>query len=105
MKKIKYTYIVDITNCNTDIDVIMAVVDAKVNAGVVITPRELDIVISYTTDCAVDFCKKLDEAVKTAGVIANNIAENITNKLIERNEPKKKPNLLKRFWNWITRKK
>lgn len=105
MKKIKYTYVIDITNCYTEIEVIMAIIEAKVNAGVAITPTELDTVISYTTECSVNFCKKLDEAIQTAGDIANNIAEKITNKVIERNKSKNKPHLLKRFWNWMTRKK
>lgn len=105
MKKVKYTYIVDITNCNTEIEVIMAIIDAKVGAGIAITPMELDTVISYTTECSVDFYKKFDEAIMTVSEIADDIATKITDKMVKHTESKKKPNLLKRFWNWMTRKK
>lgn len=96
IKSIKPAFTVDITNCETDIDVIIEIAIAKVDAGIAITREELETIIFNEVELA------LEEYVED---IENEIV--VLTDVIEMQEAKnntKKPNIFKRFWNWITRK-
>ena len=90
MKKFKPSYIVDITKCEDALDMIVAIAYAKVDANVAITRDELDAVIKDYIETTAD---------KFSEMIINTL-----NKCAEKKEPKKKPNIFKRFWNWMTKK-
>lgn len=97
MKKFKPSYIVDITKCEDTLDMIVAIVYAKVDANVAITRDELDAMMFLT---AYNLKNYIDEAAdKYSEMIINTL-----NKCVENKEPKKKPNIFKRFWNWMTKK-
>lgn len=97
MKKFKPSYIVDITKCEDTIDMIVAIADAKVDANVAITRDELDAVIILN---AYD----LKNYIETTADKFSEMIINALNKCAERKEPKKKPSIFKRFWNWMTKK-
>ena len=97
MKKFKPSYIVDITKCEDTLDMIVAIADAKVDANVAITRDELDAVIILN---AYD----LKDYIETTADKFSEMIINTLNKCVEKKEPKKKPNIFKRFWNWMTKK-
>lgn len=97
MKKFKPSYIVDITKCEDALDMIVAIAYAKVDANVAITRDELDTVIILNTYNLKDYIE--ETADKFSEMIINTL-----NKCVEKKEPKKKPNIFKRFWNWMTKK-
>lgn len=93
-KKFKPVYTVDVTNCTDERGIIVAFVEAKVKAGLPITEEELNAVIfDYSTDAA-EYTTYL-----LTSMIPIKIEYKNTSKV------DKKPNVFKRFWNWITRKK
>ena len=97
MKKFKPSYIIDITKCEDTLDMIVAIVYAKVDANVAITRDELDAMMFLT---AYNLKNYIDEvADKYSEMIIDTL-----NKCVEKKEPKKKPNIFKRFWNWMTKK-
>ena len=97
MKKFKPSYIIDITKCEDTLDMIVAIVYAKVDANVAITRDELDAMMFLT---AYNLKNYIDEvADKYSEMIIDTL-----NKCVENKEPKKKPNIFKRFWNWMTKK-
>lgn len=81
-KTFKPLFTVDLTECETPRDIYVKYADAKVAAGLPITKTEYDAVIAGAEDNA---------SLKVTMVVAEC-------------EPKKKPNVFKRFWNWLTRK-
>ena len=97
MKKFKPSYIIDITKCEDTLDMIVAIVYAKVDANVAITRDELDAVIILSAYDLKDYVNEM--ADKYSEMIINTL-----NKCVEKKEPKKKPNIFKRFWNWMTKK-
>ena len=97
MKKFKPSYIVDITKCEDTLDMIVAIAYAKTDANVAITRDELDAVIILNAYDLKNFVEAT--AVKFSEMIINTL-----NKCVEKKEPKKKPNIFKRFWNWMTKK-
>ena len=97
MKKFKPSYIVDITKCEDTLDMIVAIAYAKVDANVAITRDELDAVIVLSAYDLKNFVEAT--AVKFSEMVINTL-----NKCVEKKEPKKKPNIFKRFWNWMTKK-
>lgn len=97
MKKFKPSYIVDITKCEDALDMIVAIAYAKVDANVAITRDELDAVIILSAYDLKDYVNEM--ADKYSEMIINTL-----NKCVEKKEPKKKPNIFKRFWNWMTKK-
>ena len=95
MKKNKYLFIVDLTECEDSVDVFTSIADAKVLAGVAINIPEYMAIIESTIEHT---------------VYATSIAESIVNTVIgalNKNTEKteKKDNIFKRFWNWLTNKK
>ena len=97
MKKFKPAYVVDITDCNDERDVIVEFAKAKVSAGLPITKTEYSASVLATA-------QKVIDAVAIATKAATVFAETILNS-VKNTEAEKKPNVFKRFWNWITRKK
>ena len=97
MKKFKPSYIVDITKCEDTLDMIVAIAYAKIDANVAITRDELDAVIVLSAYDLKNFVEAT--VVKFSEMIINTL-----NKCVEKKEPKKKPNIFKRFWNWMTKK-
>ena len=97
MKKFKPSYIVDITKCEDTLDMIVAIAYAKIDANVAITRDELDAVIVLSAYDLKNFVEAT--ADKFSEMIINTL-----NKCVEKKEPKKKPNIFKRFWNWMTKK-
>ena len=106
MKNIKPTYIVDITSCQTANDVICEFAYAKVEAGLPITMLEYKVSMkSY-----IDNYKTAEEMINECFDTAVNKVATITDKLCgvytkPNNTEIKKPNVFKRFWNWLTKKK
>lgn len=97
MKKFKPSYIVDITKCEDTLDMIVAIAYAKIDANVAITRDELNAVIVLSVYDLKNFVEAT--AVKFSEMVINTL-----NKCAEKKEPKKKPNVFKRFWNWMTKK-
>lgn len=82
-KKFNPVYTVDITKCNNIRDIIAKFAEAKVKANLPITETEY-LASVYS---AMDAVNRLTVVINAALA------------------PKKKTNVFKRFWNWITRKK
>lgn len=76
-KKFKPLFTADVTACENEREIVVAFAEAKVDAGLPITRREYD-------TCMSD-------------------AKRIYLRYVTIYE--KKPNVFKRFWNWLTRKK
>ena len=95
MKKNKYLFVVDLTECEDGVDVFTSIADAKVLAGVAINVPEYMAVIEST----------IEHTVYTTAVVESviNTVIGAINKNAEKTE--KKGNIFKRFWNWITNKK
>ena len=81
---------VDLTNTVTPWQVVGAFVDAKVDNGIAIEPWELEVYSHWNYLAGVRDGKSID----------------VTLHIIDKNEnkPTKKPNIFKRFWNWLTGK-
>lgn len=92
MKKNKYLFIVDLTECEDGVDVFTSIADAKVLAGVAINIPEYMAVIEST----------IENTVYSTGIV-----ESVMNTVIGaiNKKTEKKGNIFKRFWNWITNKK
>lgn len=92
MKKNKYLFIVDLTECEDGVDVFTSIADAKVLAGVAINIPEYMAVIEST----------IEHTVYSTGIV-----ESVMNTVIGaiNKKTEKKGNIFKRFWNWITNKK
>lgn len=99
-------FIVNLTDTEESIDTYAEFAFAKQRAGLPLTDAQLNAVIALTVNTVKDY-------------IISQIASNIVNngKSIEINDGEKlifdskgnvevkKPNIFKRFWNWITKKK
>ena len=105
-KKIEPKFIVDLTNANTIDDVYLAFALAKHNAGLPINDAELTTIVGTAVDLTIQAMTNNYICLpKDAG---KSIEVNDGEKLIfdsKGNVSVKKPNVFKRFWNWITRKK
>lgn len=92
MKKNKYLFIVDLTECEDSVDVFTSIADAKVLAGVAINIPEYMAIIESTIEHT---------------VYATAVVESVMNTVIGalNKKTEKKDNIFKRFWNWLTNKK
>lgn len=79
-KKFKPMFTADITACNDEKEIVTAFAEAKVDAGLPITRNEYDT------------CMSNAQPIYKAVINVQCACE-------------KKPNVFKRFWNWLTRKK
>lgn len=91
-KKFKPLFTVNITNCNDDRDIVVEFTKAKVRAGLPITEYEFNTCISHTISMFEDALNSMSFELEVPDVPDMILV-------------KKKPNIFKRFWNWITRKK
>lgn len=105
-KAVKPQFKVDLTNAESGADVYAAIIEAKIDNGVSVTPAEVVIymnqVIDDTTEQAVyatiNEINKLTEAIATEKADSYEAKENTEMVEVER------PSMLKRLWNWIRRK-
>ena len=119
MKPVKKYVIVDLTNVESPGDVYAAFVEAKCGVEP-ITKEEMFNYTMYVTElmnsnivksCAylVDYIDALIDTIESTCDLNDTDDEDETETEVEQEieEPKveKKPNIFKRFWNWITRKK
>lgn len=95
--------VVDITNCTTPQEIYLAFADAKIDKY--LNRMEKDACDTDAIQSEHDLDNKISDAEKTATDALfklmtqdNDVEERIS-------VPTKKPGFLKRFWNWITRKK
>lgn len=79
-KKFKPLFTADVTACKDEREIVAAFAEAKVDAGLPITRREYDT------------CMAIPRRAFYITVYTDC-------------KCKKKPNVFKRFWNWLTRKK
>ena len=84
-KKFNPAYIVDITNCENDREILCAFGIAKQKAGFAITDDELDAIVNENSIITI---------IENTPIVINNTCD-----------CKKKLPWYKRFWNWLTRKK
>lgn len=108
-KEFKPAYTVDITDAVTPEDIILAFAWAKTSA--VLNDAEIDAIVSDVMENTFAMMEATANSflnVNKAVYDISNGASVIINKdgvRIEEPKPAKKPNIFKRFWNWITRKK
>lgn len=106
-KKFIPLYTVDLTDLETPNDIVEAFVLARFEAGLGLSSRDRDIFINALIDTALDMQDMTDRLCDTANDICACITTVINNKTTETpkvEKEEKKPNIFKRFWNWITRK-
>lgn len=106
MKNIKPTYVVDITSCQTVNDVIWEFAYAKVEAGLPITMLEYKVSMKSCVDNYKTAEEMIHECFDTAVNKVTTIADKLCGVYTKPNNTEvKKPNVFKRFWNWLTNKK
>lgn len=120
-KSVKKYVIVDLTNVKNPYDVYAAFVEAKCGVEP-ITKEEMFNYAMYVTelmnstivkscDRLIDYIDALFDVIERAHDIPEDDEEVEDECELKREEPEeekkveKKPNIFKRFWNWITRKK
>ena len=98
MKKNKYIFVVDLTDCVDAMDVLVAVAKEKVNANVPITKFEYNATVGnavFNTILGAEIVKEF---------ISGTISKAFDAIEAKKNANKKK-NIFVRFWNWIVGKK
>ena len=85
--KVKYLYTVDITNCNDELETAGHFAAAKVRAGIAPTLDQYAAAIT----CALERGVQIGRDYYTIYTVVDDTTE--TNE--------KKPNVFKRFWNWM----
>lgn len=93
--------VVDITNCTTPQEIYLAFADAKLDKY--LTTTEKDAVDEDNYQYEESHKDEIDNVIKNMHDSLNEALSLIEKP--EENAPAKKASLLKRFWNWITRKK
>lgn len=112
MKKTNNTplYTVNIAEAETVFDIYAKFAVAKVKAGIPLTQKEMDAYMVVATEyCAEYFLTLLFEDCNCDYIKINKDFGIACVKCVQieldKPTPVKKPNVFKRFWNWITRKK
>lgn len=105
-KKTKPMFVVDFTNISNVNEISAKIARAKVDAGIPLTKDDLTNVIESSID---DFVAELFNAgiVELVGntITPKNVSIDFSG-IFDCTECKpKKPNIFKRFWNWVRRKK
>lgn len=101
VKKVEPKFIVDLTTVENPMDIYVKFGLAKQNAGLPMTKAEFEAIVDKVADLTSEiiYCKML--------LASTPIEINGDDKLVFDSKGKfqvKKPNIFKRFWNWITRK-
>ena len=104
MKPVKKYVIVDLTNVESPSDVYAAFVEAKCGVEPITKEEMFNYAMHVTELMNSNIVKSCAQSVYD-----NDDSDDAENAVIKRegeeNEVEKKPNIFKRFWNWITRKK
>lgn len=104
-KEFKPAYVVDLTNVKTAEDMVVAFAEAKMST--VLTEYEIDTLYSRIVTETFEVMDSMANSVinvKKAVVDISNGSSLVINKDGIKIEEPKKPNIFKRFWNWLTRK-
>ena len=96
-------FIVNLTDAETPTDVLMQFGLAKHNAGMAITDDELMAICMKQTEMTANFMALALLTAPHKEYVVENGAKLILDEF--GNAKIKKPNIFKRFWRWITRKK
>ena len=105
----KYTFIADLTNCETAEDVKFEFIRAKATSGVAVTDADITFILNPGAKTALEV---IDDTIASAKVSVykltdSELAEEIGNLWIKCLEdfktPVKKDPWYKRFWRWITK--
>ena len=107
MKKVKFNYVVDLTDIDTCDDIRLEFIKAKVLNGQKITEDEFKFIIKYGAELAFDTIDAgIDALVASSNYhrIEDDALVQDMLKLIEKHTKSRKP-WYKRLWAWITRKK
>ena len=105
VKEFKPKFVVDLTNVTDPQDVCVEFAFAKQNAGLPLSEREFTALIDKTIDITINGMLACSKAVFNE--VAKTVEINGDEKLVFDSKGQfkvKKPNIFKRFWNWITRK-
>ena len=98
----KPLYVIDITECELVEGIIYTTILTKINNDIEITDEELTTVVSILWDNVID---RMFNGASILYMHNDGLIERIyNNRVIVVKNTKKKPNVFKRFWNWITRK-
>lgn len=105
-KAVKPQFKVDLTNAESGADVYAAIIEAKIDNGVSVTPAEVVIYMNQVIDdttvqavyATINEINKLTEAIATEKAGSYETKESTNMVKVER------PSMLKRLWNWIRRK-
>lgn len=105
-KKTKPMFVVDFTNISSVNEISAKIARAKVDAGIPLTKNDLINVIESSID---DFVAELYDAgiIELAGNVISpkHVTIDFNGVFESVKEEPKKPNVFKRFWNWVRRKK
>lgn len=95
-KKIsKPLYTVDLTDIDNELDVHQAFAIARFEAGVGLSESDRGLVIGAVIDQVIE---EISDIVANCGNIIVTVSKSIEEK------EAKKPNIFRRFWNWVTGK-
>lgn len=116
-KKFIPLYTVDLTDLKTPNEITEAFVVARFEAGLGLSNKDQEIFVDALIDTAIDMQDMTNMLCDTANDICTCITTAINSKITETpcvgvvdadyrkvEKEEKKPNIFKRFWNWITRK-
>ena len=102
-KTVKPAFTVDMTGCETVDDLIIAIADAKLDAGLCISKKEFETILgAILEDTIEDVIDELFDGHNALIINEDGEVEALDAFKFEVKE--KKPNVFKRFWNWLTRK-
>lgn len=105
VKEFKPKFVVDLTKVKEPSDICIAFAMAKQGAGLPISDTEMRAVIDKTVELSMDCMLACSRSVFNE--VAKTVEINGDEKLVFDSKGQfkvKKPNIFKRFWNWITRK-
>lgn len=108
-KTFKPAFTVDMTDCNTVEDLIIAIADAKLDAGLCISRKELETILDEQIELAVEETIEQMFDGHNALVIDENGEIEALNAIRYTCEEctvvqRKKKSVFKRFWSWLTGK-
>jgi len=97
MKKVNYKYTVDLTDSIDGCDVFNVFAEAKIKAGLPINVTEYNACMVNAINATIEITDLMTSFIK-------DITESVI-KPVDTKESTKKPNIFRRFWNWMTNKK
>lgn len=108
-KAVKPAYIIDITEAESAEDILLVFAACKITTGAdKLIPSEEDVLMKTawlnTMTNAINELSK-DNRIWVIGCNSVILTPCVDGPIAVKLKPMKKPNIFKRFWNWITRKK